>query len=43
MKVAIAANGVGEKLKNAVKAYLVKKGYDMVDLSDADYAWNRCR
>ena len=36
MKVAIAANGVGEKLKNAVKAYLVKKGYDMVDLSDAD-------
>ena len=36
MKVAIAANGVGENLKQAVKAYLTDKGYEMVDYSDAD-------
>ena len=36
MKVAIAANGVGERLKQVVKAYLADKGYEMVDYSDAD-------
>ena len=36
MKVAIAANKVGQELKDCVKAYLTKKGYEMVDLSDDD-------
>ncbi len=36
MKVAIAANADGAKLKDAVKAYLTDKGYEMVDMSDDD-------
>ena len=36
MKVAIAANKVGQELKDCVKAYLTKKGYEMVNLSDDD-------
>lgn len=36
MKVAIAANQVGARLKDVVKAYLADKGYEMVDYSDAD-------
>lgn len=36
MKVAIAANKAGQELKDCVKAYLTKKGYEMVDLSDDD-------
>ena len=36
MKVAIAANAVGKELKDCVKSYLAKKGYEMVDLSDDD-------
>ena len=36
MKVAIAANAVGKELKDTVKGYLAKKGYEMVDLSDDD-------
>lgn len=36
MKVAIAANQIGARLKDVVKAYLADKGYEMVDYSDAD-------
>lgn len=36
MKVAIAANAVGESLKDCVKKYLAGKGYEMVDMSDDD-------
>lgn len=36
MKVAIAANQIGVRLKDVVKAYLADKGYEMVDYSDAD-------
>lgn len=36
MKVAIAANQIGARLKDVVKAYLANKGYEMVDYSDAD-------
>ena len=36
MKVAIAANQIGVRLKDVVKAYLADKGYAMVDYSDAD-------
>lgn len=36
MKVAIAANQIGSRLKDVVKAYLADKGYEMVDYSDAD-------
>lgn len=36
MKVAIAANHIGARLKDVVKAYLADKGYEMVDYSDAD-------
>lgn len=36
MKVAIAANQIGTRLKDVVKAYLADKGYEMVDYSDAD-------
>ena len=36
MKVAIAANQAGAKLKDTVKEYLSGKGYEMEDLSDAD-------
>ena len=31
-----AANKAGQELKDCVKAYLTKKGYEMVDLSDDD-------
>ena len=33
MKVAIAANAVGESLKDCVKKYLTDKEYEMVDMS----------
>lgn len=36
MKVAIAANQIGARLKDVVKAYVADKGYEMVDYSDAD-------
>ena len=36
MKVAIAANQIGARLKDVVKAYLADKGYEMVDYSGAD-------
>lgn len=36
MKVAIATNQIGARLKDVVKAYLADKGYEMVDYSDAD-------
>lgn len=36
MKIAIAANQVGEHLKDVVKDYLEEKGYEVEDLSDAD-------
>ena len=36
MKVAIAANQIGARLKDVVKAYLADKGYEMVDYSYAD-------
>lgn len=36
MKVAIAANEVGKKLKDVVKEYLASKGYEMVDYSNDD-------
>lgn len=36
MKVAIAANQIGARLKDVVKAYLADKGYKIVDYSDAD-------
>lgn len=36
MKVAIAANQIGARLKDVVKAYLADKSYEMVDYSDAD-------
>lgn len=36
MKVAIAANEVGARLKDVVKEFLAGKGYEMVDLSDPD-------
>lgn len=36
MKIAIAANQIGARLKDVVKAYLADKGYEMVDYSDAD-------
>ena len=36
MKVAIAANQIGARLKDVMKAYLADKGYEMVDYSDAD-------
>lgn len=36
MKVAIAANEVGKKLKDVVKEYLAGKGYEMVDYSNDD-------
>ena len=36
MKVAIAANQIGARLKDVVKDYLADKGYEMVDYSDAD-------
>lgn len=36
MKVAMAANEAGARLKDVVKAYLTEKGYEVVDVSDAD-------
>ena len=36
MKIAIAANLVGEHLKDVVKAYLMDKNYEVVDVSDPD-------
>ena len=36
MKVAIAANQDGARLKDVVKKYLADKGYEMVDFSDDD-------
>lgn len=36
MKVAMAANEAGARLKDVVKAYLTEKGYEVVDVSEAD-------
>lgn len=36
MKVAMAANEAGARLKDVVKAYLTEKGYEVVDVSDGD-------
>lgn len=36
MKVAMAANEAGARLKDVVKAYLTEKGYEVVDVSDVD-------
>ena len=36
MKVAIAANELGARLKDVVKEYLTKAGYELVDVSDKD-------
>ena len=36
MKIAIAAISVGEHLKDVVKAYLLDKNYEVVDVSDPD-------
>ena len=36
MKVAIAANQEGARLKDVVKGYLEDKGYEVQDLSDND-------
>ena len=36
MKVALAANTDGEKLKNSIKEYLIGKGYEIEDFSSPD-------
>lgn len=36
MKVAMAANEVGNSLKETIKTYLTEKGYEVVDYSDPD-------
>lgn len=36
MKIALAANGAGAKLKDSIKDYLLGKGYEIEDLSHED-------
>lgn len=36
MKVAIAANEIGARLKDVIKAHLANVGYEVADVSDAD-------